>query len=156
MMQRSVAVSALVESDFAHRDGVGLHQLAQHAGDSLPVLRVLWVKERVVADPRAVKGRHDLGTVFRDHLPDIHAEVLGLGQHGIWVDVDAGQAEHALSARPGGTCRDIGSQVWPGQMTNVQWAIDGGLRDDNDSYAGRFLPHCGSSLLSAGALSGIQ
>ena len=77
-----------------------------------------------VASPNARDGFEaalalDLGPETGDHLVDVDAEVLRLGQHVVGVDVQARQGEDAVTAssrRPGG---DVRRQVGPGQVADV-------------------------------------
>jgi hypothetical protein len=50
------------------------------------------------------------------------------------VHVDARQGQHALAPAPRGARSDISSQIWPGQVADVQRAIDRRLGYDDDGY----------------------
>ena len=52
------------------------------------------------------------------------------------MHVDPGQREHPFPASAGGAGGDVGGQVGPGQMTDVQRTVHGRLRDDDDCDAG--------------------
>src|ERR1019366_5522998 len=95
---------------------------------------ILRVEECVITDPRPVEGRHDLAAVPGDHLADVLAQDLRLGQHVVRVHVDARQGQHALAPAPRGARSDISSQIWPGQVADVQRAIDRRLGYDDDGY----------------------
>ncbi len=142
VVQRPVALRAGPQRRLTLDDGARRDQLAEQARDDGPVGGVgLRIGEDVVLDPGDRVGVPDQGGEAARHRVQRLAKRFGAGRDPVLVHVQAAHGQDPATRQAGGARRDVGGQVRPGEVADVERAVRGGRRRHEHQHAGPILRH---------------